>query len=185
LRFVRLATLALLSVLACSSSSTPAQDSGTPVSDAASEAAADSGTPSCDAPFQNLVFSSPSGVTGGAFSSAPKGENSGGQPFLSVSDGPGRSFDVEFFDTMALPAQGKTFDYATQGQPGGVDTAWGTYMEGQAILTPVSGKVTVICSKGRFLAVTLTNAVFKGIALDGGPSGESITVNGSIGATIP
>lgn len=174
--------VALVLIAGCSSSS-GGSDASAP-SDAASDTSAPSDAgQSCDTAFQNLVFSMPTGVTGGNFMGPAKGDNSGGQPFLTVSEGVGRSFDVEFFD-MTLPPQGKVFDYGTQGMAGGPNTAWGSYFEGMTVLTPVSGKVTVICSKGRFLAVSLTNVVLKDPAADGGAA-ASITVNGSMGATIP
>lgn len=176
----------LVSVVACSSSSSGGD--GGP-SDAASESSTpadgggDAAAPSCDAAFQKLVFSNASGgVSATPFMSNAKGDNSGGQPFLTVSDGLGRSFDFELFDAT-LPKVGTVFDYGTQGMPGGPGTAWGSYLEGSTVLTPVSGKVTVICSSAsRFLAVSFSNVVFKG---DPDAGAASLTINGSMGATIP
>jgi hypothetical protein len=170
-------------VMAACSSSPSAGDGGKPTDASVESAAPSDAGQSCNAAFQTLVFSAPKGVSGGNFIGMPTGDNSGGQPFLNLNEGVGRSFDVEFFDPT-LPPEGKVFDYGTQGMPGGPNTAWGSYFEAMNVLTPVSGKVTVICSKGRFLAVTLTNVVLEGGAGDGGAM-SSITVNGSIGATIP
>lgn len=172
--------------LSCSASSTPSSPS-----DAGTDAALDApvngpDAAKCDAPFQNLVFSALMGVSGGAFTGVATGENSGGQPFLTVKDGTARSFHVEFYDT-ALPPVKKTFDLATPGQLGGHDSVNPNYVEGNKILIPVpgSGTVTVICSSGRFLAVTLKDVVLKGDTSLGGSPNDSITINGSLGATIP
>lgn len=210
--FATLATFGVLTaVAACSSDATSSSPAAS--SDASTTTNADGATTSpqsdastsdaavtaldCTTANQSLVFSSVSAnIQKGAFTTPPAGIKTSSQLFLELKETVSsveRTFDVEFYATTL--AVGKTFDIATQGAPGGADTAWGSYFESGAgappsgdVFIPQSGKITVVCATADFLGVTLKDVVFAGAgggpgAVDAAAAG-SFTANGTIVAKL-